>query len=381
MDEWAVPIAQASAATACDPFAPLLADRLAAISRCGLDASRLLGRAASAGPLPDDHAAAALWWRINRHLSPAVAEKVHHDHAITTAWTPRLPQLLGTEKAQALRASPSWPALVATIDQAIQRGWTLENLLGGARSPETDPADPGADQCQALIWRLSVALDPIPDQYDHDDPHTATEAIWAELEIPPDAPETLLNPADPDLALPADQDASVIGAHPAGFGTDASPQIASRLPINTTTHCRDLLPAVESGSADPRTLAPDQPDKVNEACARIQQAARPASERWASLGSELDPRLPHEGDWPALAALLDRANNDGHDVSTLANRLVTGRALGDAPAQDLRYRLVAALDMQFDAEGPRSPARPAAAAAQERWSARAATRRPNGPRR
>ena len=62
-----------------DEFTPLLAERLAAMSRAGVTAHELLRTAAApdhpAGPLPDDHAAAALWWRMARHLTPAVAPR------------------------------------------------------------------------------------------------------------------------------------------------------------------------------------------------------------------------------------------------------------------------------------------------------------------
>jgi hypothetical protein len=47
-----------------DPFLPELAERLSYLTRSGFDATHLLRSAAAAGPLPDDHPAAALWWRI-----------------------------------------------------------------------------------------------------------------------------------------------------------------------------------------------------------------------------------------------------------------------------------------------------------------------------
>jgi hypothetical protein len=50
---------------------------LSYLNRAGYDATQLLRSAAAAGPLPDDHPAAALWWRIldqlpqTRNLNPA----------------------------------------------------------------------------------------------------------------------------------------------------------------------------------------------------------------------------------------------------------------------------------------------------------------------
>ena len=47
-----------------DPFLPELEERLHNLTRAGFDATLLVRSAAAAGPLPDDHPAAALWWRI-----------------------------------------------------------------------------------------------------------------------------------------------------------------------------------------------------------------------------------------------------------------------------------------------------------------------------
>jgi len=47
-----------------DPILPELEERLHNLSRAGYDATQLVRSAAAVGPLPDDHPAAALWWRI-----------------------------------------------------------------------------------------------------------------------------------------------------------------------------------------------------------------------------------------------------------------------------------------------------------------------------
>jgi conjugative relaxase-like TrwC/TraI family protein len=47
-----------------DPFLPELEERLTNLTGAGFDAALLVRSAAAAGPLPDDHPAAALWWRI-----------------------------------------------------------------------------------------------------------------------------------------------------------------------------------------------------------------------------------------------------------------------------------------------------------------------------
>ena len=47
-----------------DPFLPELEERLTNLTGAGFDAALLMRSAAAAGPLPDDHPAPALWWRI-----------------------------------------------------------------------------------------------------------------------------------------------------------------------------------------------------------------------------------------------------------------------------------------------------------------------------
>jgi hypothetical protein len=50
--------------TTADSFLPELTERLSNLTRACFDATLLVRSAAGAGPLPDDHPAAALWWRI-----------------------------------------------------------------------------------------------------------------------------------------------------------------------------------------------------------------------------------------------------------------------------------------------------------------------------
>ncbi len=77
--EWRPLVEQLAPGVRKDSFAPILAGRLAAISDAGVDAKQLLRSAVDGKPLPDDHAAAALWWRICRHLTPALLTRVNHD--------------------------------------------------------------------------------------------------------------------------------------------------------------------------------------------------------------------------------------------------------------------------------------------------------------
>jgi DNA primase catalytic core, N-terminal domain/Toprim-like len=140
-------------------FAPLLAGRLAAISGAGMDARQLLHSVASTGgPLPDDHTTAALWWRISRHLTPAVAAHVDTDRTLAAAWTFRLDELLGSDRADDLQSSRWWPPLVPAVEQALQRGWRLDDLI----RPAGRQQDGFDDLCQALLWRIWLLTDPVP---------------------------------------------------------------------------------------------------------------------------------------------------------------------------------------------------------------------------
>jgi hypothetical protein len=58
--------------TTADSFLPQLTERLSNLSRAGFDATLLVRSATAAGPLPDDHPAAALWCRILDQLPPQV---------------------------------------------------------------------------------------------------------------------------------------------------------------------------------------------------------------------------------------------------------------------------------------------------------------------
>ncbi|MGL5823386.1 MAG: MobF family relaxase [Nocardioides sp.] len=172
LTEWAELLHTLAPHTRRDDFTPLLAERLAAISRAGINAHHLLHAATGAGPLPDEHAAAALWWRMARHLTPAVAaqagDPTHHGHL--TTWTTQLTELLGPDRTNRLHTSSWWPALAANIDHALQRGWQLADLLGTTTSPAAVDVGIDVDECQALVWRTSIALDPIPHEHPHPEP-------------------------------------------------------------------------------------------------------------------------------------------------------------------------------------------------------------------
>jgi conjugative relaxase-like TrwC/TraI family protein len=202
-----------------DEFTPLLAERLAAMSRAGVTAHELLRTAAApdhpAGQMPDEHAAAALWWRMARHLTPAVAAQIgdgSHGESVTTDWAPRLADLFGPERAASIQASTWWPALVSNVDHGLQRGWQVEALLGAGRALPGDGWE-GVDECQALVWRTSIALETAPDEHAHEYHFEEPPAdLWEGIEPnpamfvdhPDDIPWPLAEDPGPDLEQQVD---------------------------------------------------------------------------------------------------------------------------------------------------------------------------------
>ena len=161
MDEWA-PLIHTVTPTR-DAFTPVLAERLAAINRAGISARQLFTTAATQGPLPDEHASAALWWRISRHLSPAVAvtlDSADQNSDLTTSWSARFEQHAGTQTTERLMASPWWPTLVTAIDHALARGWRIEGLLPTTPVIGTDDVEPQVDPALALVWHIGVITNP-----------------------------------------------------------------------------------------------------------------------------------------------------------------------------------------------------------------------------
>jgi DNA primase catalytic core len=194
--DWRPLVEQLAPSVREDSFTPILAGRLAAISSAGVDAGQPLRSAMDGRSLPDDHAAAALWWRICRHLNPDLLTRVNRDATATGPWEYRLAELIGAERADAVHASPWWPALVAAVDHGLQRGWRLEDLLHRSSSR---PAAADVDQCQAMLWRISVALDPEDERY-KPHPSSRPDALW-HASAPLTAERATATPSDEDSAF------------------------------------------------------------------------------------------------------------------------------------------------------------------------------------
>jgi DNA primase catalytic core len=211
LQEWGWLLDQVNPNLTEDDFAPVLADRLAAISGAGVDARQLMHSAAFiGGPLPDDHAAAALWWRISRHLTPTVAAQVDTDRTHATAWTSRLAALLGSYRADDLQSSRWWPPLVAAVERALERGWRLDDLLTAAGSPQ----DGSVDLCQVLLWRITLLTDPVPTDTLHEPfLDSAPPDMWPDTE--PGA--GIVSTARDEIAIRPSSAADMVGGETAGL--------------------------------------------------------------------------------------------------------------------------------------------------------------------
>jgi DNA primase catalytic core len=208
-----------------DPYWATLADRLTAVARAGIDADALTRLAASTGPLPDEQPAAALWWRLAGHLSPAAMTATDHSESETLrpAWTPELAHIVGDSAAARIMADPAWPSLVAAVTTAAAAdptpggpvsGWKPHQILALAYDllqgghPDDEPLRPN-ELATALVWRIAVLTDP----------HAASPSLAADSEP---LPEPEPNPELPVDVAEADEDwlASLIRDDPPDHLTD-----------------------------------------------------------------------------------------------------------------------------------------------------------------
>jgi DNA primase catalytic core len=215
---WAPFVSRLAERITTDSYWPELADRIAAIDRAGIDVRAVLTAVAAERPLPDEQAAAALWWRLFRHLSPAATAATAGSGAATLrpAWTPVLIDKLGQARAERVLADPAWPALVAAINGRPRVEWPPEQLLTTviesalAVAARTGGIADG-ELAAALVWRIAALTDPEPPDYEVTpvDPYEAELAPPEDihlLDISPDpnSPSTYDEeiPFDPDFDMP-----------------------------------------------------------------------------------------------------------------------------------------------------------------------------------
>jgi hypothetical protein len=192
-----------------DPFWPRLADRLAVAERAGIDIIGLAEAALGERPLPDETPGAALWWRLSRHLTPAVLTASNSTEAETVstlrpAWADSLVTVLGERPAQRVQADPAWPALVAAVSEATVGGWLPEQVLHAAYgllgAPDVGHDIDGAvlsaeELATALVWRIAM-LNEADDHVAHGRSRDLPPDPAALDQLPPDDLDRLEPPSD-----------------------------------------------------------------------------------------------------------------------------------------------------------------------------------------
>lgn len=149
-----------------DPYFPILADRLSAAARAGIEVHTLVRDSLATSPLPDELPAAALWWRLSGELSVAALDADTDGAVLEPSWAPVLTELLGYTAAVRVMSDAAWPSLVATVDDADPTLWTPGQLLGTAYEflhGGIDPVDhgvtlPAHELATALTWRAEMLV-------------------------------------------------------------------------------------------------------------------------------------------------------------------------------------------------------------------------------
>ena len=174
--------------------------------------------------------------------------------------------------------------------------------------------------------------------------------------------------------------ARIIAARPARCWDEGSTTVSTRLNLPLPRVRETLLSHIKQWNADPRRAASTPVRAVNDVKIRLAAARSSPQQRWATLADQIDRRLVHQTDWPALAELMQSSHNHGHDIAAITKHLVATNPLNDLPAQDLRYRLAAQLDLRADPHPPQTTTQDTARAARRRALALAASTTP-APRR
>jgi DNA primase len=155
----------------------------------------------------------------------------------------------------------------------------------------------------------------------------------------------------PDQALR--EAARVVAARAPASWDEGSRTIGSRLNVPHQVVRQTLLAQVKDWNTNPRQVATRHLQVVNDVKRRLTDVAQiPPEQQWAVLADQLDQRLLRQGDWPALAQLIQQVYDQGHDAAAITRKLITATPLNDLPAQDLRYRLVAHLGLSVDPHPP-----------------------------
>lgn len=191
-----------------DPYWPVLASRLDAAALEGVDVPRLVATALDQGPLPDEHAAAALGSRVTRDLAPGSAEVAR----LRPTWATSLVSALGETHSGTVMSDGHWRDLVACIEDATATGHDPAAVIRSAVSMVDLPAVgtpagvPHAALASVLAGKVAEILE-VDSWVDHgqeppapEDPADFYDPEWEESFTPPT--EDRPSAADADTAEP-----------------------------------------------------------------------------------------------------------------------------------------------------------------------------------
>ncbi|MCX4094561.1 MobF family relaxase [Nocardia sp. alder85J] len=214
---WAPTVQEIDPRIVSDSFWPVLAERLDLADRAGLNVTALLRHAAGQAPLPDELPAAALWWRLHDRIGTAALDTgLPAGRHSSPEWITTLRDLLGPEIAEHVMASPSWPHLVAALEEADPDAWAPQPLLASAVDLLTSNQPGDLSQLRpdeiatALAWRVEAI-------HRHTDLDPTT--------LPPE-------PADPELLDPLTEPGTDRPHHTAPDNIGATPPATRPLPPN-----------------------------------------------------------------------------------------------------------------------------------------------------
>lgn len=145
---------------------------------------RLLREAAARSPLPDEHPAAALYYRVLPELGGTEPAPVIST-VIRPAWIDRMSTLLGAEQTAAAAAEPGWPRLVTAVEHAARKwpGTGPEQLVDAAAAlTGFTSASDMTEAVARLTWAVrDLAAPPPPDDAGLEEPPAEDEPSWDDL--------------------------------------------------------------------------------------------------------------------------------------------------------------------------------------------------------
>ena len=285
-----------------DAYWPVVVRRIEQAAKAGIKVEPMLHAALARGPLPDEHPASALWYRLAATLNPIAATEGDPTSRLRPPWTDTLLGELGEDVGRRILRDPYWPSLVAAVSDVERHGGDAATVITdavraiGGRAVIGQPGGvPSEDLTVVLAMRIG-SLNQVPD----------TDSPVGDYEAPPADVEELLQ----QLAATRHHQVSRRsdeGTRTAERRVPNAPLESAPVPSEAPTAVEDLPPdpandtspsatdsaaAVEVGTPAERILA------LNEAAAQWWADAYPdspaeqyISDRFAGNSLSDDPRF------------------------------------------------------------------------------------------